>query len=244
MPTSISAIIADPDTILALQPEELAGAILQYLNAMSPQQQKDVLNPHVLCGRYGVQGYPPDYRERISRALMEGWVWLEREGLLAPIPGDDHGWAFITRRGLQMKNAADLTAFTKANLLPRQLLHPILSTKVWSSFLRGDYDTAVFQAFKEVEVAVRAAAGFPATDIGVPLMRKAFDKTAGPLSDAGAPDDAEKDAMSHLFAGAIGLYKNPGSHRNVSVKDPSEAVELILLASHLLRIVEHRKPGN
>ena len=183
MSQSIHSIIPDPEALLSLEPEELAGVLMQHLNSL-PEQERNSLSKHNFSLPHGsASEYPQEHRDKITKALMEAWNWLEREGLLAPKPGDVE-WSFITRRGLSLTNASDVEAYRKANILPKQLLHPIIAQKVWATFLRGDYDTAVFQSFKEVEVKVREVGGFAADDIGVNLMRKAFDPNSGPLTDS------------------------------------------------------------
>jgi uncharacterized protein (TIGR02391 family) len=72
-------------------------------------------------------------------------------------------------------------------------------------------------------------------------MRKAFDPDTGPLTDQ-TEEKGEREAAGHLFAGAIGLFKNPTSHRDVNINDPAEAAELIIVADLLIRIAERRKP--
>jgi hypothetical protein len=49
----------------------------------------------------------------------------------------------------------------------------------------------------------------------------------------------EKIAISEMFSGLIGAYKTPRSHRNV-VLDATEAAEIIVFASHLLKIIDAR----
>lgn len=231
----ISSAIPNSGDLLALEPEELAGVLLQHINGLSLQDQ----NRHnAFNGETIVRGYPRQDHEKIKRALMEAWVWLEREGLLAPRPGNDRDWIYVTRRGQRLIESGDFESYRRASMLPKDQIHPVIVQKVYNAFLRGDYDVAVFQAFKEVEIAVRTAGSFAPTDLGPPLMRRAFAVQSGPLTDTNQIP-AEQQALSDLFAGAIGYCKNPQSHRNLPL-EPAEAVELILLASYLLRTVDSK----
>ena len=90
---------------------------------------------------------------------------------------------------------------------------------------------------KEVEIRVREKAFLSEEDYGVSLMRKAFAVDDGPLTDMSQVRN-EREATSHLFAGSIGLFKNPSSHREVDWEDPKECAELVYLANQLIRIVE------
>jgi uncharacterized protein (TIGR02391 family) len=233
---SVHSILPDAEALLALEPEELAGVVLEHLNSLGPSDIS-TLNRYNF-GLNAPQGYE-DKQVAVAEALMEAWMWLEREGIVAPKPGQMNGWYFVTRRGQQVANREGLDAFRKASLLPKGQLHPEIAQKCWATFLRGEYDTAVFQAFKEVEVAIRSAIGAKPEEYGVDLARKAFHVDTGPLSDMSAPK-AEREALAHLCAGAIGSYKNPHSHRKVALQ-AEDAVEMIVLASHLLKIVTSRR---
>lgn len=234
----LQQLLPDPTILLALEPEELAGALMEHILSFPANQRRSVNSHNFFETSDGpASAYAGQHQEAVNNALREAFAWLVQEGLLVRKAND---WFAISRRAAKMATRADVEAYRHANLLPHGQLHPTIARKVWATFLRGDYETAVFQAFKEVEVAVRAIANYGDDQLGVPMMRNAFKVPGGPLTDS-TRQKAEQEAVNNLFAGAIRLFKNPTSHRNLILKDPVEAVEMIAIASHLLRIVDGRK---
>lgn len=200
--------------------------------------QASIQMPHGIAER---GPYNPHQKREVSISFGEAWQWLILNFLIMPAEGINgtNGFMVFTRQGAVLAQDGDFKSFRQAAAFPKTMLYPSIADKVWLALARGDLVDAVFAAFKAVEEAVRKAGGFADTDIGTDLMRAAFHVTSGPLTDLSQPK-AEREALSHLFAGAIGSYKNPHSHRTVTITDPSEAQDMVMLASHLLRIVDDR----
>jgi uncharacterized protein (TIGR02391 family) len=147
-----------------------------------------------------------------------------------------NGWFCLTRKGASLKSQADIDAYRHGNVLPEGLMHPKIVGKVRPMFLRGDYDIAVIQAFKYVEVVVRREAKLPAELVGQKLMRAAFNPENGNLTDTDSPQ-GERQAVMELFSGAMGNGRNPPGHRDVVI-ERENAAQLIGLASYLLYLID------
>jgi uncharacterized protein (TIGR02391 family) len=159
----------------------------------------------------------------------------------APDINGQHGWMVLGRDGEEAIKGED--GFDRIRALrsfPKELLHPAIAKDAYAALQRGDLATAVRDAFTAVEISVRGAGGFTIDDYGTPLIRTAFHEQTGPLTDRSLPT-AERESFAHLFAGAMGAYKNPHSHRKVTIDDLREAQRQVLLASHLLYTVDAAK---
>jgi uncharacterized protein (TIGR02391 family) len=180
-----------------------------------------------------------DLTTPVATAWGEAWEWLIARGLVTEQLGtSDDRWG-VSRLGLRIAaDAEPLTHVSSLALLGADL-HAQIAKNVRLLFAQGLYDLAAFESMKQVEVRVRELAKADASDIGVPLMRKVFHPTTGPLTDP-AQEKGEREATAALYAGAIGTFKNPTSHRQVRYDDPVEASDVVRLADLLLRILDRR----
>jgi uncharacterized protein (TIGR02391 family) len=228
----------EPKHLLVAQPEELASVLMEVLPGMMQQAGVTFASVEQIFYPPHTAGYPQSDRYEVNIAIGEALAWLEREGLLIRNPTQSNAlWYVLTRLGRGIKTRGELDAYRRGRELPTELLQPQLAEKVHHLFLRGDYDTAVFQAFKLVEISVREAAKYPPDWPAQKVMRSAFNQD-GALTDKELPG-SEQQAMSDLFAGAMGHAKNPSSHRDVKLRR-LDTVRLILFASYLLELAQVR----
>lgn len=238
MERNLKDYLPPPEELLNLEPEEIAAFLLDFLCELQLNRaRRGLLNTYSFTLDSNIRPYAGDKTEEVAKIISEAWTWLQKEGMLAHRPGNDLGWVFVTRKGFKLRDKADLETYRKSHLLPKENLDKKLLNKVYSLFISGDYDTAVFQAFKEVEVRVRAKAKLSNSLYGVDLMRKAFEVNNGPLTNKNTVM-SERQAVSDLFAGSIGSFKNPSSHREVDFDNPNEVAEIILFANYLLCFIE------
>ena len=146
---------------------------------------------------------------------------------------------FPTKKGFRFLESEFRRVVKEYVLMPETYLHPLIVKKCFSILNSGHFESAVLQAFKLLETTVREKTNANADDVGVKLIRKAFNPENGPLTDYNLPR-AEREAFSNYIAGAFGYFKNPCSHRDVNM-DFISAFERIVVASDLLKIIEMSK---
>ena len=120
--------------------------------------------------------------------------------------------------------------------LSLQRLHPEVVAAASALFADRQYDSAVTEAMKSVEVRVRDLTELQLS--GATLMQEAF-KPKEPRLDVavetGRSGDDEREGYFYLFRGAMVGIRNPKAHELSRGDDPDEALEVLGLASLLHR---------
>jgi hypothetical protein len=121
-------IFPEPRELLALEPEELAGLVIELVPGISQWAgfRLDDLTAPVLRRS---NGYPQgNISLEVVLALGEALWWLENQGIIMRNPTQpvQSSWYIMTRRGRSLKTRIDLDAFRKGRTLPLDLLQESL----------------------------------------------------------------------------------------------------------------------
>jgi hypothetical protein len=155
-------LIPTSEAARALAPEELASAMLQVMNSQVDAGRGAGTKFHLgnFCSDTSRE-YQNVNQSACDDAIAAAWHELVLAGLLIPHP-DGNEWYFVSPRGRAIRSSSDYDHFRKASIYPRGSIHHAIESETYAEFLRGDYETAVFKAFKAIEVAVRTAGGLDA----------------------------------------------------------------------------------
>ena len=152
---------------------------------------------------------------------------------------DEHGedQYFPTKVGFRVSEREFIRKVVNAlTVPPDDYVHPLIKEKAFPLLSSRQFESAVREAYKCVEVKIRKAAEFDESYHGVKLIRAAFHPENGPLADKSRPV-AEREAVSNFISGAYGLHRNPPSHRDVALEF-DQAFESVVIASNILKLVE------
>ena len=151
---------------------------------------------------------------------------------------DDEGEEqfFPTKVGFRFLEREFRKVVEKYALMPESYIHPVIVKKCFSLLKSGEFDSAVMQAFKAIEIMTREKIGATPDVFGERLLKKAFNPDDGILTDRKLPK-SEQNALLNYITGAFSFYRNSSSHRDVEL-DFVTTFDRIAVASDLLKIIE------
>lgn len=211
----------------------------EYLKSII-DEAKNILNFAEINGQFIVDVYSRQRSLLISKYSYEKWITKTNEFLKK---------FHYTNCNVQLKGQPPYSEIMLTKLAMLEALYEsfeleddcinnldLLPAKSIELFRDNHYESAVFNAFKQIEIIIREKTGLDL--YGANLIKTAFGPTNGVLRDSNLVS-SEQTAQMELFSGALCSIKNPESHKNINYSK-QEAIELLNLANYLLRILKNK----
>ncbi len=230
-------------SMLEAPPSVLGLAVLHGIAAIHGPREQANTSPRPLRRREVIDGTINGVGEGVPIRIAAGEAvsWLYSHDLLADLyhrSSSDLPTVVITKLGYAvLESGPDAVGAATHALRVTELIPESIRVKVIAPLIAGDYDVAIANAFKAVEVRMRQRANLSTGDFGSRLTKQFFKRViATQLQRAdrrGSLADEE-----HLFEGLFGLYRDRAVHEAPHIDSMQYALEVVIAASHLLRIVD------
>lgn len=247
---TIAEVAPSLDSLKKLPPEKQAMLLLRRLATAYGSSSNSFGKMNFELPGYAsdlISGYSPLEAHRVKDYLLGApWTYLATHGY---IRDNGHGFFSVTEEGFQAAHNADQTTVSIEIRSALQLLHRDFRDYE-HYFQENRLKEAVAAAFERYEnrlnelrdrsrkPAVRGTAG---RDILPKLFQAKILKI--PYRKLGLPNkrSAYESALMGLMSGGIGWIRNAYTHEKHRVPEltPDEALELLFVASYLLRMVEY-----
>ena len=220
----------------ALREELKISQVAIYFKIKRIQQEclctrEDAAN--LLAAEVGVPVY-----DILSESELERIRELQRTRRIVPTKN--------TRKEVKVETRAKIeeTPITPNKLYDLLKFHPKIVEASRSQFRSGHYADAIFNAFRCIEILVRAKSGLKKR--GTTLMHDVFNEKK-PLIKLNAMQEEyeidEQGGFRFIYAGAMEGIRNPKAHAEVKQKDPYRTLEYIALASLLAKRLDEGVKG-
>ena len=152
----------------------------------------------------------------------------------------------ISDAGFELRRAEPpVTDIQSTDCFDELVSNGLIRQSSGSLFRDGHYARAVEEAFKCLNSAVKEKSGDDDRD-GADLMRATFSANSPVLrlnSLQSSSDRNEQRGYMDVFAGVMTGIRNPRAHEPGLVDEPEVALEMLIIANHLMRKLEDSTPA-